>query len=134
MIQVMLACLICSRYFIVSHSILVCTCDCRANCCIPISTPHNADIAVKGTRDKQKKSQDAMYEPITTKRISHSVVARMLGRPDTEAQLAQARAQVPLQQSPAHDEVSEQLSPLENLALDADTKVWQSHFLISSAL
>lgn len=91
---------------------------------VDTSRPQTTRVTVKGTRDQQKRIRDATCESVTPERINHSVVARMLGRPDAKAHLAQAHAQVSPQQSPAHDEVSEQLSPLENLALDADTKVW----------
>lgn len=58
--------------------------------------------------------------------MNHSTVARILGRPDEEAQLARACVRMSAQQDLSQDEVCEQLSPLENLALDADTKVLTS--------
>lgn len=63
---------------------------------------------------------------VVPEQMNHSTVARMLGRPDEEVQLARARANMPAQQDIAQDEISEQLSPLENLALDADTRVRSS--------
>eukprot|EP00892_Ulva_mutabilis_P008651 jgi/Ulvmu1/6158/UM028_0014.1 len=78
------------------------------------------DDAKKRPRNSASTSKAAAALP---ERLNHSTVARILGRPDEEAQQARARAETSAQHDLAQDEISEQLSPLENYALAADTRL-----------
>lgn len=80
-------------------------------------------MKLKVAAGKKKQRPCARQGCVLPERLTHSHVARILGQPDKESRLSKVRESKPRQQKIWGDEVSEQLSPLENLALDADTKV-----------